>query len=216
VRAVVADDQLLTREGIVRLLVRAGVEVVGEAADGEAVLALVASLEPDVVLLDVRMPPTHTDEGLRAATEIRRRHPGTGVVILSQYVEVDFVMAMLDSGASSVGYLVKDRVLDLATLVDALRRVTNGECVIDPTIVRELLRRKRRADPLDLLTERERDVLSLVAEGLSNRAIAQQLYIGERTVEVHTRHVFSKLGLPEDDLNNRRVLAALTYLRRWE
>jgi DNA-binding NarL/FixJ family response regulator len=210
----VADDQLLTREGIVRLLVRAGVEVVGEAGDGETVMALVAELTPDVVLLDVRMPPTHTDEGLRAATEIRRRNPRTAVLILSQYVEVDFVMAMLESGASSVGYLVKDRVLDLTTLVDALRRVTIGECVIDPAIVRDLFRRQRRTDPLEVLSEREREVLSLVAEGLSNRAIAQQLFIAERTVEVHTRHVFTKLGLLEDDLNNRRVLAALTYLRR--
>jgi DNA-binding NarL/FixJ family response regulator len=210
----VADDQLLTREGIVRLLVRAGVEVVGEAGDGETVMALVAELTPDVVLLDVRMPPTHTDEGLRAATEIRRRNPRTAVLILSQYVEVDFVMAMLESGASSVGYVVKDRVLDLTTLVDALRRVTIGECVIDPAIVRDLFRRQRRTDPLEVLSEREREVLSLVAEGLSNRAIAQQLFIAERTVEVHTRHVFTKLGLLEDDLNNRRVLAALTYLRR--
>jgi DNA-binding NarL/FixJ family response regulator len=189
------------------------VEVVGEAGDVEAVLALVERHRPDVVLLDIRMPPTHTDEGLRATTVIRQQWPASAVVILSQYVEVDFVLALLAGNTGSVGYLVKERVLEMATLTDALRRVAAGECVIDPLIVRELMTRRHRVDPLGELSEREREVLALMAEGLSNRAIAQRLFIAERTVEVHTGHVFMKLRLPEDDLANRRVLAALTYLR---
>jgi len=213
VRVVVGEDQLLTREGIVALLGRAGVEVIGEAGDVEGVLSLVDEYRPDMVLLDIRMPPTHTDEGLRATTIIRERWPECAVLILSQYVEVDFVITLLEGGATSVGYLMKDRVLELATLTDALRRIAVGECVIDPMIVRDLMARRRTADPLAELSDREREVLALVAQGLSNRAIAQQLFIAERTVEVHTGHLFVKLGLPEDDLANRRVLAALIYLR---
>ena len=212
-RVVVGEDQLLTREGIIALLARAGIDVVGEAGDADSLLQLVARERPDVVLLDIRMPPTHTDEGLRASAAIRQRWTGTGVVILSQYVEVDFVLSLLEANAESIGYLVKDRVLDPATLSDALRRVAAGECVIDPLIVRDLMTRRRSADPLARLSERERDVLALLAQGLSNRAIAQRLFIGERTVEVHTGNVFMKLALPADDLANRRVLAALTYLR---
>ncbi len=212
-RVVVGEDQLLTREGIVALLGRAGVEVIGEAGDVEGVLSLVDEYRPDMVLLDIRMPPTHTDEGLRATTIIRERWPECAVLILSQYVEVDFVITLLEGGATSVGYLMKDRVLELATLTDALRRIAVGECVIDPMIVRDLMARRRTADPLAELSDREREVLALVAQGLSNRAIAQQLFIAERTVEVHTGHLFVKLGLPEDDLANRRVLAALIYLR---
>jgi len=213
VRVVVGEDQLLTREGIVALLGRAGVEVIGEAGDVEGVLSLVDEYRPDMVLLDIRMPPTHTDEGLRATTIIRERWPECAVLILSQYVEVDFVITLLEGGATSVGYLMKDRVLELATLTDALRRIAVGGCVIDPMIVRDLMARRRTADPLAELSDREREVLALVAQGLSNRAIAQQLFIAERTVEVHTGHLFVKLGLPEDDLANRRVLAALIYLR---
>jgi DNA-binding NarL/FixJ family response regulator len=209
----VGEDQLLTREGIVALLGRAGVVVVGEAGDVDGVLSLVEEQRPDMVLLDIRMPPTHTDEGLRATATIRERWPECAVLILSQYVEVDFVLALLEGGAASVGYLMKDRVLELATLTDALRRIVAGDCVIDPIIVRDLMARRRKADTLAELSGREREVLALVAEGLSNRAIAQQLFIAERTVEVHTGHLFLKLGLPEDDLANRRVLAALTYLR---
>jgi DNA-binding NarL/FixJ family response regulator len=209
----VGEDQLLTREGIVALLGRAGVVVVGEAGDVDGVLSLVEEHRPDMVLLDIRMPPTHTDEGLRATATIRERWPESAVLILSQYVEVDFVLALLEGGAASVGYLMKDRVLELATLTDALRRIAAGDCVIDPIIVRDLMARRRKADTLAELSGREREVLALVAEGLSNRAIAQQLFIAERTVEVHTGHLFLKLGLPEDDLANRRVLAALTYLR---
>lgn len=212
-RVVVGEDQLLTREGIVALLGRAGVTVVGEAGDVEGVLALVAEHVPDMVILDIRMPPTHTDEGLRATTVIRARWPECAVLILSQYVEVDFVLTLLEGGASSVGYLMKDRVLELATLTDALRRIAGGECVIDPMIVRDLLARQRKAGPLAQLSDREREVLALLAEGSSNLAIARQLFIAERTVAVHTGHLFLKLGLPEGDLANRRVLAALTYLR---
>ena len=212
-RAVVGEDQLLTREGIVTILGRAGVDVVGEAGDVDELMAAVERERPDVVLLDIRMPPTHTDEGLQASALIRQRWPESAILILSQYVEVDFVLTLLESSAKSVGYLIKDRVLEIATLTDALRRVTAGECVVDPLIVRELMTRQRRTDPLGALSEREREVLALMAEGLSNRAIAQRLFITERTVEVHTSHVFMKLALPDDDLANRRVLAALTYLR---
>ena len=212
-RAVVGEDQLLTREGIVTILGRAGVDVVGEAGDVDELMAVVERERPDVVLLDIRMPPTHTDEGLQASALIRGRWPESAILILSQYVEVDFVLTLLETGAKSVGYLIKDRVLEIATLADALRRVVAGECVVDPLIVRELMTRQRRTDPLGALSDREREVLALMAEGLSNRAIAQRLFITERTVEVHTSHVFMKLDLPEDDLANRRVLAALTYLR---
>jgi len=212
-RVVVGEDQLLTREGIVTLLGRAGVEVVGEAGDVEGVLALVEIHRPDVVLLDIRMPPTHTDEGLRATTVIRKRWPASAVVILSQYVEVDFVLALLDGSSGSVGYLVKERVLEMATLTDELRPGRRRRVCDRSLIVRELMTRRHRVDPLGELSEREREVLALMAEGLSNRAIAQRLFIGERTVEVHTGHVFMKLRLPEDDLANRRVMAALTYLR---
>ena len=212
-RVVVGEDQLLTREGIVALLRRSGIDVIGEAGDAESLVQLVEQQHPDVVLVDIRMPPTHTDEGLRASAVIRQRWTDIGVVILSQYVEVDFVLSLLEENAASVGYLIKDRVLDPATLSDALRRVAAGECVIDPLIVRDLMTRRRSTDPLAKLSEREREVLALMAEGLSNRAIAHRLYIGERTVEVHTGNLFMKLELPEDDLANRRVLATLTYLR---
>lgn len=213
-RVVVGEDQLLTREGIVALLRRAGVDVVGEAGDAQGVLELVEEHLPDLVILDVRMPPSHSDEGLRATAIIRQRWPECAVLILSQYVEVDFVLTLLEGGATSVGYLMKDRVLELVTLTDALRRIAGGECVIDPLIVRDLMARRRAIDPLAVLSDRERDVLALIAEGLSNRAIAQRLYIAERTVEVHIGHVFTKLGIAEHDLANRRVLAALTYLRK--
>jgi DNA-binding NarL/FixJ family response regulator len=212
-RAVVGEDQLLTREGIVTILGRVGVDVVGEAGDVDELMAVVERERPDVVLLDIRMPPTHTDEGLQASALIRQRWPASAILILSQYVEVDFVVTLLEGSAKSVGYLIKDRVLEIATLADALRRVAAGECVVDPLIVRELMTRQRRTDPLGALSDREREVLALMAEGLSNRAIAQRLFITERTVEVHTSHVFMKLNLPDDDLANRRVLAALTYLR---
>jgi serine/threonine-protein kinase len=209
----VAEDQLLTREGIVKLLRDAEIEVVGEAADVNGLLRLVATQRPDVAVVDVRMPPTHTDEGLTAAARIRAETPETGVLILSQHVEAEYAQRLLEEDAERVGYLLKDRVLDPAVMLDALRRVVAGDCVIDPAIVSQLFARQRRVDPLAELTDRERDVLALVAEGLSNAEIGKRLFISDRTVEVHTKRVFAKLLLPDDGSSNRRVLAVLAYLR---
>jgi DNA-binding NarL/FixJ family response regulator len=211
-RVVVGEDQLLTREGIVRILRDAGIEVVGEAVDGESLAALVEREMPDVALIDIRLPPTHTDEGLRAAARIRAEQPSCAVLILSQHVELDFLRPLLEEGAQRIGYLLKDRLLDVEMLVGALGRVAAGECVVDPSLVQQLLVRQRAASPLDTLTDREREVLSLVAEGLSNDAIGEQLFISERTVEVHTKQIFTKLGLLAGTTGNRRVLAVLAYL----
>jgi DNA-binding NarL/FixJ family response regulator len=213
VRVVVAEDTMLTREGIVRLLGDAGVEVVGEVEDGDALMRAVALTGPDVAIVDIRMPPTHTDEGLLAAQRIRERHPAVGVLLLSQYVEPSYALRLIQEHPERVGYLLKDRVFDVAVLVDALRRIDDGETVVDPTIVSRLLGRSRRDDPLAELTTREREVLSLVAEGLSNRAIAARLFVTERTVEAHTKQVFLKLGLGEDPATHRRILAVLAFLR---
>ena len=212
-RVVVADDVLLTREGIVRLLGEAGVEVVGQAEDATGLLRDVRLKQPDVAIVDIRMPPTHTDEGLVAAESIRSEHPGVGVLVLSQYVEPAYAMRLLEEHPERVGYLLKDRVFDVAVLVDALRRLMDGETVIDPTIVSRLLGRARRSDPLGELTRREREVLGLVAEGLSNRALAERLVITERTVEAHVKQIFMKLGLDSSPDSHRRVLAVLAYLR---
>ena len=212
-RVVVADDLMLTREGIVRLLADAGLDVVGQAEDLEGLLRRVRASRPDAAIVDIRMPPTHTDEGLVAAQAIRKEHPEVGVLILSQYVEPSYAMRLIEQHPERVGYLLKERVFDGAILVDALRRITDGETVIDPTIVARLVGRRRREDPLAELTAREREVLGLVAEGRSNRAIAAELYITERTVEAHITQVFIKLGLREEPLTHRRVLAVLTYLR---
>jgi DNA-binding NarL/FixJ family response regulator len=213
VRVVVADDAMVTREGIVRVLEEAGVEVVGQAANAEALLRDVALERPDAVIVDIRMPPTHTDEGLVAAERIRREYPETGVLVLSQYVEPSYAMRLLEDHPEGVGYLLKERVFDVAILVDALRRLGDGETVIDPTIVSQLVGRRRREDPLAELTEREREVLSLVAEGLSNKAIAARLFITERTVEAHVKQIFLKLSLSANPESHRRVLAVLAYLR---
>ena len=212
-RVVVADDTMLTREGIVRLLGEAGVQVVGQAEDATGLLRDVRLKQPDVAVVDIRMPPTHTDEGLVAAESIRSEHPGIGVLVLSQYVEPAYAMRLLEEHPERVGYLLKERVFDVAILVDALRRLTDGETVIDPTIVSRLLGRARRVDPLGELTAREREVLGLVAEGLSNRALAQRLFITERTVEAHVKQIFMKLGLDTSPDSHRRVLAVLAYLR---
>lgn len=212
-RVVVADDVLLTREGIVRLLGEAGVEVVGQAEEATGLLRDVRVKQPDVAIVDIRMPPTHTDEGLVAAESIRTEHPSVGVLVLSQYVEPAYAMRLLEEHPERVGYLLKDRVFDVAVLVDALRRLTEGESVIDPTIVSRLLGRARRNDPLGELTPREREVLGLVAEGLSNRALAERLVITERTVEAHVKQIFMKLGLDSSPDSHRRVLAVLAYLR---
>jgi DNA-binding NarL/FixJ family response regulator len=213
VRVVVADDSLLTREGIVRLLGEAGVEVVGEAADAEGLLRRVQLDRPDVAVVDIRMPPTHTDEGLVAAQTIRAKYPGIGVLVLSQYVEPSYAMRLLEDQPERVGYLLKERVVDIATVVDALRRIDDGETVVDPTIVSRLMGRRRREDPLARLTAREREVLGLIAEGLSNRATASRLSVTERTVEAHVTQIFLKLGLPESPDQHRRVLAVLAFLR---
>jgi len=213
VRVIVAEDVMLTREGIVRLLADAGVAVVAGVGDGDALLAAVAIHRPDAVLVDIRMPPTHTDEGLVAAGLIRTAFPGTGVVVLSQYVEPAWALQLIEQNPEGVAYLLKERVMDSAGLLDALRRVIDGETVVDPTIVARLLGRKRRHDPLATLTDREREVLGLVAEGLSNRAIATRLVVTDRTVETHMTATFGKLGLEETPDVHRRVLAVLTLLR---
>lgn len=211
-RVVVAEDQLFTRTGLVRLLTDAGVTVVAQVTDGDAIVRAVALDRPDVALLDIRLPPTHTDEGLRAADRIRAEYPGTAVLIVSSYVEADYLAPLVASGTGGVGYLLKDRVLEVATVVDALTRVVAGECVIDPSLVEELIAPRSRAGALDALSLREIDVLGLVTEGLTNAGIARRLTLSERTIEVHVQRIFTKLGLPDDQQLNRRVLSALTFL----
>jgi DNA-binding NarL/FixJ family response regulator len=213
VRVVVADDVMLTREGIVRLLEEAGIQVVAQAEDGESLLREVRLKRPDAAIADIRMPPSHTDEGLVAAQRIRAEHPDVAVLVLSQYVEPSYAMRLLEEHPERVGYLLKQRVFDVAVLVDALRRIGDGETVVDPTIVSRLVGRRRRDDPLAELTAREREVLGLIAEGLSNRAIASRLFVTERTVEAHVKQVFMKLGLAVDPNSHRRVLAVLACLR---
>jgi DNA-binding NarL/FixJ family response regulator len=212
-RVVVADDVLLTRQGIVRLLRDAGVDVVAEAEDAEGLVRQVSLTRPDVAVVDIRMPPTHTDEGLVAAQTIRAEHPQVGVLVLSQYVEPSYALRLIQEQPERVGYLLKERVFDITTVVDALRRIMDGETVIDPTIVSRLVGRRRRQDPLAGLSEREREVLGLIAEGMSNRAIAARLSVTERTVEAHTTQIFHKLRLPESADQHRRVLAVLAFLR---
>jgi len=212
-RVVVADDVMLTRAGIVRLLGEAGVNVVGQSRDATELMKQVRSLHPDVAIVDIRMPPTHTKEGLIAARQIRSEYPKVGVLVLSQYVEPAYAMELIEAYPERIGYLLKDRVFDVATVVDALRRIMEGETVIDPTIVSKLLGRRRREDPVAGLTHREREVLGLVAEGMSNGAIARHLVVTERTVEAHVTQIFQKLGLFESPDQHRRVLAVLSFLR---
>jgi len=212
-RVVVADDSLLTRSGIVAILREVGCEVVAEARDGVEAMAAVRTHQPDVAVLDIRMPPTHTDEGLVAAHEIQAGYPETAVLVLSQYVEPAYAMRLIETYPGGLGYLLKERVLDPAVLLDALRRLVDGECVIDPTIVAKFMHPKREPDPLDVLTDREREVLAQLAEGRSNAAIAATLFIAERTVESHTTQIFQKLGLESSTDVHRRVSAVLTYLR---
>ena len=212
-RVAVADDAMVTREGIVRVLRDAGVDVVGEAENADDLLRLVLGRRPDAVIIDIRMPPTHTDEGLVAAQMIRTQHPEIGILILSQYVDSRYAMRLLEEHPERVGYLLKERVFDVAILLDALRRLVEGESVVDPTIVSRLVGRRRREPSLAELTEREREVLGLIAEGLSNNAIANRLFITERTVEAHVKQIFLKLRLAADPDSHRRVLAVLTYLR---
>jgi serine/threonine-protein kinase len=212
-RVVVGDDVLLMREGIVKVLREAGEEVVAEAGDVAGILAAVAEHRPDVAVIDIRMPPTHTTEGLQAAEQIAARYPGTAILILSQYIEPEYATALLEDYPEGIGYLLKERIFDPAILTDALRRIADRECVIDPTIVSRLMQRKRRRDPLGELTDREREVLALIAEGLSNAAVAARLVVTERTVEAHATQIFSKLGLEPSPELHRRVLATLAYLR---
>jgi DNA-binding NarL/FixJ family response regulator len=212
-RVVVADDLMLTREGIVRLLQDAGIDVVGQAEDAATLLRTVRLTRPDAAIVDIRMPPTHTEEGLVAAETLRAEHPDLAVLVLSQYVEPHYAIRLLEEHRERVGYLLKERVFDVAILVDALRRLADGESVVDPTIVARLLGRRRRAGPLSDLTQREREVLAIIAEGLSNRAIAQRLFITERTVEAHVKQVFMKLGLDANEASHRRVLAVLASPR---
>jgi DNA-binding NarL/FixJ family response regulator len=213
VRVVVADDVMLTRAGIARVLAAADVEVVGEAGDVDGLMRLVATARPDCAIIDIRMPPTNTDEGIVAAQRIRELHPGIAVLVLSQHVEPGFALRLLESHPERSGYLLKDRITEPATLVDALHRLSRGETVVDPAIVSRLLARRREADPLDELSDREREVLTLVAEGLSNSEIGRRLYITERTVEAHVKQVFLKLKIGQAPETNRRVLAVLAFLR---
>ncbi|MEV0595648.1 response regulator transcription factor [Nonomuraea cavernae] len=213
-RVVVADDAVLIREGLVRLLEEFGCEVVAAVGDGDGLVSAVAEHRPDVSVVDVRMPPSFTDEGLRAAVEARRRVPGAPVLILSQYVEVSYADDLLADARGAVGYLLKDRVVDVDEFLEGLRRVAAGGTVFDPQVVSQLMVRRRRDDPLAQLTPREREVLGLMAEGRSNPAIGRQLVISDGAVEKHIRSIFSKLGLYADDSDqHRRVLAVLTYLR---
>jgi DNA-binding NarL/FixJ family response regulator len=211
-RVVIAEDSVLLREGLARLLADGGFDVVGLAGDGEDLLRKVGAHRPDVAVVDVRMPPSHTDEGLRAAMTIRERHPETGVLVLSAYVEERYAMDLIAEGAQGVGYLLKDRVADVSRFTEAVRRVGEGGSALDPEVVAQLLGRARRDDPLHEITPREREVLGLMAEGRSNHAIAEALVITERAVEKHVTSIFGKLGLSPTAEDHRRVLAVLTYL----
>jgi DNA-binding NarL/FixJ family response regulator len=212
-RVVVAEDSVLLREGLVRLLEESGFEVAGQAADGEELLRKVRAHKPDVAVVDVRMPPTQTDEGLQAAHRIRELLPETGVLVLSQYVEEAYARELLADNAAGLGYLLKDRVGDVDAFADAVRRVGEGGSALDPEVVSQLMGRRRRDDPLDALTPREREVLALMAEGRSNAAIAEALIVTERAVEKHVTSIFSKLDLPPSAEDHRRVLAVLRFLR---
>jgi DNA-binding NarL/FixJ family response regulator len=212
-RIVIADDEMLLREGLARLLADAGFDVVGKATDGPELLRAVQLTSPDVAIVDIKMPPTHTDEGLVATQEIRSSHPTVGVLVLSHYVESSYALRLLQHHPERVGYLLKERVSDIAVLADALRRIADGECVLDPTIVSRLLNRPRDHNPLADLTDREREVLELIAQGRSNQGIGKKLFLSPKTVETHIRQIFQKLDLVTTPDSHRRVLAVLTFLR---
>ncbi|MEH1124527.1 response regulator transcription factor [Micromonospora sp. CPCC 206061] len=212
-RVVIADDAVLLREGLVRLLTEQGHEVVAAVGDGDSLVTAIEQHKPDISIVDVRMPPSHTDEGLRAAVTARERVPRTPILVLSQYVEVSYADDLLADRAGAVGYLLKDRVAAIAEFLDAIARVASGGTVLDPEVVSQLLVRRRRDDPLRELTPREREVLSLMAEGRSNTAIARTLVVSDGAVEKHVRNIFTKLQLPPDEEQHRRVLAVLAYLR---
>jgi DNA-binding NarL/FixJ family response regulator len=212
-RVAVADDAALFREGLSRLLTESGFSVTAAVGDAQALLASVAADPPDVAVVDIRMPPTHTTEGLQAAHTLRARHPGTGVLVLSAHVETEYALQLIESGATGAGYLLKERVADVAELSDAVRRVAAGGLVVDPSVVATLVGRRRVQSPLDALSEREREVLAVMAEGRSNQAICERLLLSPKTVEAYVRSVFTKLDLHQAVDDNRRVLAVLTYLR---
>ena len=212
-RVVVADDSVLLREGVVRLLEDSGFEVVAQAGDAEDLIRKVKAHKPDVAVVDIRMPPTNTDDGLRAALEIRAELPDTGVLVLSQYVEEGYALDLVGDSAGGVGYLLKDRVADVERFVDSVKRVADGGSALDPEVVSQLVGRARRDDPLDQLTPREREVLELMAEGRSNHAIAEHMIVTERAVEKHVTSIFGKFGLAPAPEDHRRVLAVLAFLR---
>jgi len=213
VRVIIADDEVLLREGLERLLTEAGFDVVGKVGTAEELHRKVDLTGPDVAIVDIKMPPTHTDEGLVAAEAIRDSHPQTGVLVLSHYLESRYAMRLVEQHPGGVGYLLKERVSDLAVLTDALARLHEGESVVDPTIVSRLVNRARPASRLDELTEREREVLTLMAEGRSNKGICERLFLSPKTIEAHVKHIFMKLGINESGDDHRRVLAVLAYLR---
>jgi DNA-binding NarL/FixJ family response regulator len=212
-RVLVAEDSVLLREGLVRLLEEGGCQVVAQAGDAPDLLRKARAHKPDIAIIDIRMPPDNTDDGLRAALTIRGEQPQTGVLVLSQYIEEHYAIELIGEAPEGMGYLLKERITDIAALLDAVHRIADRGSVIDPLVVSQLLRRHREEDPLEELTEREREVLELMAEGRSNRAIATRLVITERAVEKHVTSIFSKLGLPPAEEDHRRVLAVLTFLR---
>jgi DNA-binding NarL/FixJ family response regulator len=214
VRVVLAEDSVLLREGVARLLEDQGFEIVAQTGTAEDLMLKVRSYSPNVVIVDIRMPPTHTDEGLKAAQEIRETYPEVGVLVLSQYIEPTYAMELLAESAEGVGYLLKDRVSDVTEFAAAVRRVGEGGSALDPAIVSQLVGRRRRDDPLDQLTPREREVLEHMAQGRSNSGIAAELVVTERAVEKHVTSIFGKLRLPHATEDHRRVLAVLTYLRQ--
>jgi DNA-binding NarL/FixJ family response regulator len=211
---VIGEDSVLLREGAVRLLEEAGIEVVGQAGDAEDLLRKVRAHKPELAIVDIRMPPDNTDDGLRAALAIREELPGTGILILSQYVEEHYAVDLLSAGSEGVGYLLKDRVAEVDRFLDAVRRVAEGGSVLDPEVVAQMLGRRRESGPLDTLTEREREVLKAMAEGRTNAEIAAEMFVSERAVERHVTAIFQKLNLASEDGGHRRVLAVLTYLRQ--
>jgi serine/threonine-protein kinase len=212
-RVVIADDSMLAREGLARLLSEAGCEVVGTARNGDELCQQVAATHPDAAVVDIRMPPTHTDEGIVASKRVLSENPAIGVLVLSQYLESAYAMRLIQDQPDRVGYLLKDRVTAVEVLVDALQRVIDGECVVDPTIVTRLMRKPRRTPAVETLSQREREVLALVAEGRTNTAIADRLFMSPRTVEAHIRQIMSKFDLSDTPDDNRRVLAVLAFLR---
>ena len=213
VRVAIVDDHVLLREGLARLLVEAGMQVVASEGDTDSFLRAMSASRPDVAIIDIRLPPTFTDEGLQAADLVRTRHPGTAVLVLSQYLNAGDAFRLLQAFPSGVGYLLKDRVSRVSVLIDAVERVVAGECIVDPSIIARLVNRKGLAGPLSLLAPRELDVLGLMAEGRTNAAIGNQLFLSEKTVEGNVRRIFEKLGLTDTPQDNRRVLAVLAFLR---